>query len=253
MSVRRQGRSLALLTGLRIWRCRKLWRRSKMWLRPSVAVAVGVARAGWNPSPGTSMCRKYSHWEKQKLFCIFSINEGRRRNEVYVFFIIVDFFFLLLFRAAPAAYGDSQARGRIRATAASLHHSHSNSGSELRLQPTPQLTAMPILNPLSEAGDWTCDLMIPSQVHFWSAVTGTPKVDFLAMGDLYCSVSFCCAAKSTSPHTVFLILSFVMFHHECLGLVSCAVQQECVSIFICPCLCREDWSSCRGSVVNESD
>ena len=93
MSVRRQGRSLALLTGLRIWRCRKLWRRSKMWLRPSVAVAVGVARAGWNPSPGTSMCRKYSHREKQKLFCIFSINEGRRRNEVYVFFIIVDFFF----------------------------------------------------------------------------------------------------------------------------------------------------------------
>ena len=39
------------------------------------------------------------------------------------------------------AYGGSQAGGQVRATAASLHHSHSNAGSKLRLQPTPQLTA----------------------------------------------------------------------------------------------------------------
>ena len=43
--------------------------------------------------------------------------------------------------AAPAAYGDSQARGQIRAVAAGLHHSHSNARSEQQLQPTPQLTA----------------------------------------------------------------------------------------------------------------
>ena len=36
----------------------------------------------------------------------------------------------LLFRAAPAAYGGSQARGPIEAVAASLQHSHSNTGSE---------------------------------------------------------------------------------------------------------------------------
>ena len=35
-----------------------------------------------------------------------------------------------LFRAEPTAYGGSQARGRIRALAAGLHHSHSNAGSE---------------------------------------------------------------------------------------------------------------------------
>ena len=34
-----------------------------------------------------------------------------------------------LFRAAPEAYGGSQARSRIRATAAGLHHSHSHVGS----------------------------------------------------------------------------------------------------------------------------
>ena len=50
-------------------------------------------------------------------------------------------FFFLLFRAAPTAYGSSQAKGRIGATAASLHHSHRISGSEQHLRPTPQLRA----------------------------------------------------------------------------------------------------------------
>ena len=51
--------------------------------------------------------------------------------------------FFLLFRATPVAYGLSQARGPIRATAAGLRHSHSNAISEPCLQPTPELTAIP--------------------------------------------------------------------------------------------------------------
>ena len=51
------------------------------------------------------------------------------------------FFYFLLLKAASAAYGSSQARGQTGAVAASLHHSHSNMGSESRLQPIPQLTA----------------------------------------------------------------------------------------------------------------
>ena len=35
-----------------------------------------------------------------------------------------------LLRATPAAYGDSQARGPIAVTAASLYHCHSNAGSK---------------------------------------------------------------------------------------------------------------------------
>ena len=57
---------------------------------------------------------------------------------------ITFFFFFGLFafsRVTPTAYGGSQARGLIRAIAAGLHHSHSNVGSKLRLQPTPRLTA----------------------------------------------------------------------------------------------------------------
>ena len=41
------------------------------------------------------------------------------------------------------AYGSSQARGRIRAAAASLCCSHSNLESEAHLRPTLQLMAMP--------------------------------------------------------------------------------------------------------------
>ena len=52
------------------------------------------------------------------------------------------FIYFLLFRAAPAVYGGSQARDVIGAVAAGLRQSHSNAGSEPRLQPTPQLMAM---------------------------------------------------------------------------------------------------------------
>ena len=43
----------------------------------------------------------------------------------------------LLFRTSSITYGNSQARGRIRGAVASLHHSHSNAGSELHLRLTP--------------------------------------------------------------------------------------------------------------------
>ena len=54
-------------------------------------------------------------------------------------------FFFLHFRAAPKEYGSSQARDQIRATAAGLHHSHSNAESKQPIRPIPQLTA--ILDP----------------------------------------------------------------------------------------------------------
>ena len=52
------------------------------------------------------------------------------------FFVVVFSFVLLLFclfRATPVAYGSSQTRGWIGV--AGLHHSHSNTRSELSLQP----------------------------------------------------------------------------------------------------------------------
>ena len=48
--------------------------------------------------------------------------------QLLIFFSIL--FFKNLFRAAPAAYGGSQAKGLIGAAAAGLRHCHSNAGSE---------------------------------------------------------------------------------------------------------------------------
>ena len=57
----------------------------------------------------------------------FSMGEGQSGYNLFIIFMII------VFRAATTAYEGSQARGRIRATAAGLCHSHSNTGSELHL------------------------------------------------------------------------------------------------------------------------
>ena len=61
----------------------------------------------------------------------------------FFYFVYFNFSVFCLFRAAPAAYGDSQARDLIGAVAAGLPHSHSNARSKPCLRPTPQLTAKP--------------------------------------------------------------------------------------------------------------
>ena len=55
---------------------------------------------------------------------------------------VITIIIILHFRATPLAYRGSQARGPIGATVASLPHSHSNMGSQLHLQPTPELMAL---------------------------------------------------------------------------------------------------------------
>ena len=72
--------------------------------------------------------------------------------------------FFFLFRAKHAAYGGSQARGRIGSVAAGLCHSHSNIGSRPSLKPKPRLTAIPDPYPLSKAVYRTCVLMDASQI-----------------------------------------------------------------------------------------
>ena len=90
---------------------------------------------------------------------------------LYFILLFIYLFFFCLFRAAPTAYGSSHARGLIGAAAATatatqdasrvcdLHHS----SRQCR-----------ILNPLTEARNWTHHLMIPSRISFHCATTGTP-------------------------------------------------------------------------------
>ena len=61
----------------------------------------------------------------------------------FCLFVVVLLGFFAISWAVPVAYGGSQARGLIRAVPSGLRQSPINAGSEMRLQPTPQLTAMP--------------------------------------------------------------------------------------------------------------
>ena len=64
-----QVRSLASLSGLRIWHCRELWCRSQMQLGSGVAVALAEASSNssdWTPSLGTSVCCRYGPKKTKK-------------------------------------------------------------------------------------------------------------------------------------------------------------------------------------------
>ena len=87
-----------------------------------------------------------------------------------------DIFFLGPFRAAPEAYGSSQARGQIRAIATGLHHSQDR--SEPCLWPSPQLMSTPdhlshwVRSGIELASSW-----IPV-IHYRWAMTGTPVLRY---------------------------------------------------------------------------
>ena len=81
--------------------------------------------SGLIPCPGT--------------FCLLQALPKKQEKMV---FTVGDLLLFVFFRAAPMACGGSQARGRTGAGAASLHHSHSNSGSKLQLRPVPKFVVM---------------------------------------------------------------------------------------------------------------
>ena len=67
--MRMQVRSLALLSGLRIWCCHELCYRLQTWLRSQVAVAVAqtdIYSSYYTPNLGTSICGWCSSKTKAK-------------------------------------------------------------------------------------------------------------------------------------------------------------------------------------------
>ena len=112
--------------------------------------------------------------------------------DIYLFIYC---FFFLLFRSAPAACGSSQAKGQIRATAAGLYHSHSNSGFEPHLQPTPQLKAtLDSSNPLRKARDRICIPMNTSWICFRCVTMELPCgffIDTLYQVEEFLFIPFC--------------------------------------------------------------
>ena len=94
----------------------------------------------WVWGSNSHLCSNLNHWSQ-----ILNPLCHSRAPWMYVLYLSVCLSVCLcrLFRAAPAAYGSSQARGWIGTPAASLHHSHSNARLELNLPSTPQLMAVP--------------------------------------------------------------------------------------------------------------
>ena len=123
-----------------------------------------------------------------------------------------------LFRAAPATYGSSQARGWTGAVAASLHHSPSNAGSKLDLQPTPQLSwQWRILNLLSEVKDRTHILMDTSQVLNCWATMGPPAsfrilFKFFLLMEIFPDQTICYWALWTHPFFLTALVLYVIIY-----------------------------------------
>ena len=89
--------------------------------------------------------------------------------------------FLLVFcpfRAAPVAYGGSQARGLIRALLLAYARATATRDLSRVCDLHHSSRQCRILNPLSEAGDRTRNLSVPSWSRFRCAMTGTPASQF---------------------------------------------------------------------------
>ena len=121
------------------------------------------------------------------MLIIFSIVENNLVFIKYVFFFIF-FAFFFFFRATPTAYGSSQAKGRIGAVAASLHHSTTmwDPSHICDLHHSSQQCRIP--DPLSKARDQTGILMDASRVHFCCTMVGTP---FLILLKYNWSITLC--------------------------------------------------------------
>ena len=95
----------------------------------------GPERQCCSPSPSPKPREAGAPTSKGKRRWSFQLKERAKFSFLSLF--VLFFLSFVLFRATPAAYGGSQARGLIRTTAASLCQSHSNTRSEARLRPTP--------------------------------------------------------------------------------------------------------------------
>ena len=120
-------------------------------------------------------CKRVSWFNYFKQSYLYLVHFSKNKLAIN-YLLTLTFFFFLLFRAPPAAYGGSQTGVESElqlpayATAAAtsdlsrvcdLHHSS---------------WQRQILNPLNEIGDRTLNLTVPSRIHFCCITMGTAPI-----------------------------------------------------------------------------
>ena len=151
-------------------------------------------------------------------------------------FLFSSLFFLVFYhyRAAPTAYGGSQARGPIGAVAASLHSTTAMPDSSHVCDLHYSSWQCRILNPLSEARDRTCVYVGTSQLCFCCATMGAPLFSVFCSGavistsrssrSLVCSSASCSLLSIPSRYCVVVSVLFSL-------LVKCFSFSRSVPLF----------------------
>ena len=101
------------------------------WARPGIKPATSRFLVGFVSvnHDGRSSSLRFLTWVKSSVSKCFWHSSLLCKTGTDHSLMTCDIFFLSFLRATPLAHGGSQARSQIRATAAGLHHSHSNTRS----------------------------------------------------------------------------------------------------------------------------
>ena len=118
---------------------------------------------------------------------------------VYIYFVFLGLHL--------AAYGGSQARGPIGTVAAGLARATATRDRNRVFDLHHSSWQCRILNPMSKAGDWTHNHMVPSQICFCCATTGTPVLPFKC----WCLCCHDCLETTPSSPQPHLLLSKILF------------------------------------------
>ena len=96
------------------------------------------------------------------------------------------FFVFCLLRAIPVAYGSSQARGLLKLQLPAYTTATVTPDPSHVCDPHHSSRQHQLLNPLNEARDSICNIMVPSQIHFQCATTGTPTITICKSNNWVC-------------------------------------------------------------------
>ena len=143
------------------------------------------------------------------------------------FFGKIFIFYFYFFNGSPLAYRSSQARGRIRAAAAGLRHSHSLTGSKVYLQLTRQHCGN--ARSLTQRARQGIEPMSSNILIRFVIAKPQLELPYFFLLYLICNVLSISTVQQSDPVThkyiyiIFLTLYSIVFHHRCLDVDLCAI------------------------------